>query len=1060
MKLRLYALLLLAVIATSSTLLGQGITSSGITGRVTDNNGEAVSDISVTIVFEPTGHKSTTKTNSTGRYNVRGLRVGGPYTITMRGGSWEPRIQKDVFIELSRTYSANFSTTTSLGDVIDLDEFTILSGSDFWAASAAGSGTVVNSDTLTNTPNINRSFADIARLDPRVSISDGSSGAGQIVALGQNHRTNNIQIDGVKINDQFGLEATGDPSHANAISMDTIEEISVDLTPYDVRQSGFLGASINAVTKSGANDFFGSTYYFFENENMRGNNPITGAEDPFDETTWGATFGGPILKNKLFFFLAYEELERNTAGPTPGFFPSQNVIDTVQDFMISEYGFDPGTFGSEGKIPTSDKKMLAKIDWTINDNHRASLRWNKTEGSRPDFTEYDDYSSSSPETNLSSHWFSDQRTNESWVFQLFSNWSDDFQTEFRFGQSEFTKLPFNSNVFPEIIIDNVEGTTRNGEFTDRGELYFGRDDSRHSNFLSTEVTNIALTANWFKEDHTISFGFDYEKSDFFNLFLQETFAQIEFEGMAGFLADEIDYFDKALGIEGNPIAAESDFADLGLFIQDSWAYDDKLTLNFGLRFDTISAKKSPTLNPGRNGKTFEELFAIDNTNTVDGSELLAPRISFSYMSDELTQIRGGIGLFQGRSPWVWVSNSFSNNGVSSTDIFVPPSGYNRVDGGGLQGYLANDFDPENPVTYVTPEEAVSGGRSQVDVLQDNFRIPSIWKANIAIDRRLSKDSPWMAWSELIFTDTQTSLWTQDLNVLQVGTAPDGRNLYNGQPRTGDGAIPEYSNIYKLSNSGGGDSVNFTLGVRKDLRNNWWLDASYNYGDGDDVSNQGSSTASSNYAGNPIYNQNTDVPYTGYYVTEHRVLVRAGYNLDWSHGLQTRFSLTYDGSSGQNYSLLFANDYNNDGAAYDNDLFWVPDGINDPIIDLENSNNVEEMIAFLDSIGAKPGLASRNGFQTSWRNRWDISIQQDLPTGDRIKTQLFLNLLNVANLLDSNSGLVDEVPFQTMTIADGNITNNGSTIAYDFFSTPSKSIRTGNYANLSRWRAQVGLKVNF
>ncbi len=1057
MKLKAVGTLVLALLAGSVALKGQGITSSAISGKVSDDSGNGIPEVSVSIVHEPTGSVTTTRTNEAGRYAARGLRVGGPYTVTARSTGWEPRVQTDVYIELSRAYLADFALKESLGDIIDLEAFTVSAADTFLAASAAGSGSVIDEDSILNTPKINRSFSDIARLDPRVSIADGSNGSGQIVALGQNNRTNNIQIDGVKINDQFGLNSDGNPSLANPISIDTIEEISVELTPYDVRQSGFLGASINAVTKSGTNRFSGSAYAFYENEDMRGKNPITGNEDPFDETTWGVTLGGPIIKDKLFFFLSYEELERNISGPTPGFTPDPAALQQVIDFTKSEYGFDPGTFGSEGKVPLQDEKYLAKVDWQINEKHRASVRWAKTEGTQPSFTEFADFSSTQPETNLTSHWYTDTRTNESWVFQLFSQWTDDFQTEVRAGRSDFDSLPFNPNVFPEIRIDDFPGTTQSGEPTTRGELFFGRDDSRHSNELATDVENLSFVADWFRGDHTITVGFDYEKSEFLNVFLQETFAEIEFQGLEGYLADEIDFFDKALGIEGIPLGAESDFADLGIFIQDTWNVSDKLTAAFGLRYDKITADKTQPLNPGRDGQTFEEIFGVDNTNTVDGAELFAPRVSFLYQIDEQTRLRGGAGLFQGRSPWVWVSNTFSNNGVSSTDISEPPSGDNRVDGGGLKGYLENDFDPENPVTFLPADQAVAEGSSQVDVIQDGFDLPAIYKFNLAVEHDFD-DSPWTIWMEAIHTETKTALYTQNLNLLEIGTTPDGRNLYNGRPDRGNGITSSYSNIFQLTNSDKGSSDNITLGFKRQKKDNWWMDISYTYGAADDVSNQGSSTASSNFAGNPIYNQNTDELYRGSYETNHRVLMAAGYDLEWSNGLTTQFSLIYDGRSGQNYSLLFDNDYNGDGAAFDNDLFWIPDGPNDPIIH-PDSVGIPGMLDYLASIDATPGLAERGAFETSWRNRWDLSIVQELPSTDKFDVIFYLNILNLANLLNNDWGIIEEVPFQTQAVAEGEISDDGR-IIYDFRGPPSTSVRDGTFANLSRWRAQAGIKFRF
>lgn len=749
----------------------QGITSSGIKGKITDESGAGIPGVQVTVTHVPTGSKQTMVSNSGGRYAFRGLAVGGPYTLVAQDIGYKPSGQANIYLELSRSLVADFSLESD-ATVFELEAFKIEGNNDLlFNSNTAGVGTVFGEESISATPKANRSFNDIAKFDPRIVMTDATSGAGSIVAAGQNNRQNSIQIDGVRINDQFGLGSDGSPALANPISLDTIQEIAVEIAPYDVRQSGFTGASLNAVTKSGTNEFKGSVSYFFENEDLRGSNPISGLDDVFDETTIGYTLGGPIIKDKLFFFAAYEELERNTAGPTPGFTPDAALLQSAIAKVKADYGFDPGTFGlADGAtVALNDEKLLAKIDWNINQNHRASLRWNHTEGTRPDFTEYDDFSSSQPETNLTSHWYTDTRKNDSWVFQMFSNWGDNWKTEFRWGRSDFDSTPDNPNVFPEIVIDDFPGTTRSGQPTTRGELFFGRDDSRHSNALYSDITNLYLAADYSAGDHTITFGIDQEESEFYNLFLQQTFGEMTYYGTDAFFADEIGSFRRSVGVEGVPIAAESDFTTTGYFIQDSWDVSERLNLTYGLRLDKISTDRPIPENPGRNGQTFEQIFGTSNTNTIDGSDLFAPRVSFEYdLNDSgLTKLTGGLGLYLGRNPWVWVSNAYSNTGINNSDIFTPPSGWDRADGGGLLGYLANDFDPENPVQFISQEE-LGSGRSTIALLAPGFELPAIWKANLNIEHSFGEDSPWSTYAELLLTQAKNQIYTSNINLRETG----------------------------------------------------------------------------------------------------------------------------------------------------------------------------------------------------------------------------------------------------------------------------------------------------
>ncbi len=383
-RLIVYVSMIASILAPAS--FGQGITSSAVKGKVADSSGGGIPGVEVTITHVPTGSAQIISTNSSGRYAFRGLQVGGPYEIVARSTGYESQGVKEIFLELSRTHDANFSMKNS--DIVELESFTVTGDDDaLFNFNSSGVGSVLGEDSILTAPKANRSFNDIARLDPRVVVTDASRGAGSISAAGQHIKMNSFQIDGVRINDQFGLGSDGSPALANPISLDTIGEIAVEISPYDVRQSGFTGASINPVTKGGSNYFSGSIYHYFENEDTRGSNPISGLDDVFDETTSGIMLGGPIIKDKLFFFTSYEELERNTSGPTPGFTPDPAELDRTIQFIQSEYGFDPGTWrlADGSTVALSDEKSLLKLDYIMNSNHRASLRWNKTEGNQPQF---------------------------------------------------------------------------------------------------------------------------------------------------------------------------------------------------------------------------------------------------------------------------------------------------------------------------------------------------------------------------------------------------------------------------------------------------------------------------------------------------------------------------------------------------------------------------------------------------------------------------------------------------------------------------------------------------
>lgn len=1045
------ALTIVAGFIAAPSALAQSATSSGITGSIQDASGAAVSGASLTLRHEPTGSTYSSSPGSTGRFSFQGLRVGGPYTLTAEAGGYRTTIRQNIFVELATEASVSLVLNATADDVVEMDAFVVDADGaiTIFDGERSGTGSIINNRRVQDTATVSRSITDFARLNPLVQIND--TDRGEITAVGQNNRFNSIQVDGINLNDQFGLEPNGFSAIKNPISIDTIEEFSVDIAPYDPRRSGFTGAAINAVTKSGTNDFQGTAYYYFTDDSFRAENPNTGISEPFEETTYGVTFGGPIIKDKLFFFLNYEKFDREAQADNPGFIPDQSDVDRIRA-RSQALGFDPGTFETISATQ-EEEKILAKIDWNISDRHRLSVRYDTNEGQQPDFGEYTDFSSSRPETALTSHFFTDSREVQTIVGELNSFWTDNLQSQIRYGNTQIDKVPsLQQPFFPEIEIRGVNGTAQNGSMTSRGEIFFGTEDSRQSNLLVSEITNMAAHFDYFQGDLTYSFGIDSEKSEFDNLFLQDTFGNYTYNSIADFENDQVAFGNRQFGIDGQSVAAQSDFTITGFYGQAKWNVAPNLVVSGGVRVDVIDTSSSPPL-----AQHFVDAFGIRNDSTIGGESVIAPRLSFNYTPENTDglQLRGGFGLFQGRAPAVYLSNSFSNNGVTTAFASINRNTFSLEDAvnGALTGSDAIfNFDPNNPRPDLPP--GTPGNR--VDLIEDGLQLPAVWRGNIAIDKKLGF---WdlVATVEAVFTEAEAEVFVQNINLQQTGRGPDGRAVFGGEPGRGDGVDPNFSDIYLLSNASGGSARNIVFSLTKPQTDKWYGSVSYTGGDSIDTSSVTSSTSFSNFANRAVFNQNTAELGTSNYEIKHRFLANVGYSFDWSDTMKTRISLLYDGRTGRPYSAIFSSDVNNDGLDY-NDLLYVPTGPGDPLVSFSSG---ADQTAFFDYISAQ-GLdrfagtyAPRNSLRSDWVHRFDIKLTHEVNFTERFRTEFYLDMLNVGNMLNDEWGLVNQVPFNyTEDVVEATVVNGQYVYTYENPTGPS--VQPG----LSRWAVQFGVRLFF
>lgn len=1045
-------------LATASTPLFAQNTGAGLGGRVVDTTGTPVAGATVEIVHVPSGTRRTVITDAEGRYDARGLRVGGPFTVTSTATGKQTDTEENVFLRLDEASSL---TLVMVSDTATLEAVQVIGAAidTVFTPDNMGARTNITREQIDLVPTINRSFQDFVRLDPRITITD--KGRNEISAAGQNNRYNNIKVDGVPTNDQFGLNPSGLPSLNNPISIDWIEEFNVGISSFDVTQTDFVGANINAVTRSGGNEFSGAVYGLYRNNDMIGDKPseFRGFEN---EWTAGAYVGGPIIEDTLFFFVGYERFERASPAPDIGLPGSgAGVIVNLQqadlDRIISiarSRGIEPGGSALAGP-DNQDEKWIAKIDWNATDTQRLTYRYTRTEGTRLDLSTQNQNALS-----LSSNYYTDNINFDSHALILYSSWTDNFSSEANISYSEYRSDPTVPLRTPQITV-NV-GTTA---------VNFGTERSRHANQLAVDTWTGLFAGDVFLGDHTLRFGADFERSSVFNLFLQDVFGTYNFGSIDAFAANPAAWTRYRLqqpvagGIDS--VAADFEIGNIGFFLQDTWSVSPNLNVLFGARVDRAVVDNAPPFNAPALAA-----FGFDNTVTGDGEVIVQPRLGFNYTfdSDRPTQLRGGVGLFTGSAPGVWVSNTFSNPGTRARSL-------------DLSNGTGFSSDPNNPLLPAGTPLSVS-----VDFLAPDFQQPTVWRSNLAFEQEL----PWMGIVgsvEYIRTLTNEGVVFDNVNLGPVrGTLPDGRNAYwttlspanftatgtTGGNQARAGRNLAFNNVILLRNTGKGSSDNLTFQLEKPRGDsNWSARVGYTLGNSDEVSPATSSVALSNWQNRSVFNPNEEVLNRANYEVRHRFTGLFSYSLDLFDGFPTTASLFYDGRTGRPFSYTFIGDANGDGNG-GNDLFFIPapgqvtfSTNSTPQDQAAFRRYIEEVSYLRDNQGR---VAGRNAEFSPHVHQFDLRLSQELPGlfGDN-RAELFMDIQNIGNLINEDWGQIAEYPFPlTAQLARFRGVEADGRFQYDVsnyfnettgvFNFPAPTLQDA--IGQSRWAVQVGFRYEF
>lgn len=1083
--------LLLTLIVSLTAMIGYSqITTSTMAGKVVDAEGVALIGASVVSTHEPSGSVYGTITNASGFYTIPGARVGGPYKIEVSYVGYEPMVQLNVFNNLGGTTVVDFTLQES-GVVVDE---LVISGNRNAAFGDEKTGASLNlsKDVINSLPTISRSINDFTRMTPQ---SNGNSFAGT------SSRFNNYTIDGNIYNNNFGL-GSGQFAGGNPISLDAIEQVSVNLAPFDVRYSGFTGAAVNAVTKSGTNDFEASAYYLFRNDQMIGSKAGDLSVDPGNSSNiiYGARVGGPIIKNKLFFFASFEQestatpgLQKRAAreGETPdGLTISRVPLSDalfVQNSLMDIYGYDTGAPDSYD-FASEQTRFNVKLDYNISRKHKASFRFNNytaftdvpTNNNSIRFisTRYRNTRRQGVENiNFRNNNYTNDRTVRSFVAELNSVLTDKISNQFNVGYTQITDpkrgIPGGQD-FPFIEVLEPD---------DSGNLLYymsmGNELFTVGNLLENNIFNVTNNTTIYMNRHTITAGANFEYMTFDNAFNPVFNGFYRFNSYQSFVDAVInqdpnvypDAFAKSYALDGSttPPTDNTRFAQLGLYGQDEFQMNDKLKLTAGLRIDLpFYPVDIPTndLLDAKN-KTFTDADGNEFTPDVSAfpkiNPLFSPRIGFNYnvQGDNSTILRGGTGIFSGRIPFVWLSNQVNGSGVIRGGI-----GYE-----GQEVIDANIVFNED-VTAYAPADPASSLSNELNLTDRNFRLPQVWRTNLAVDQKLPLGIN--ATLEFMYNrDVSTPIAYNPVVRTPEGTlsgADDRPYWIDQEGLSGYSNDEDFRNVFLLTNAQkNADYYSLTGQLSKSFDNGFYAMAAYTLSQARDLDASGGSQAISLWPVTVASDRNN--PDLGFAAFDqpNRAIGNLSYTTNnttigvfYEGGNAGRFSYTYSGSFGDNSNRLM---YIPNNAS---ELTFQEFELDGELITADRQ--AELLDAYIDQDAALSGnrgsVAARNSGLRPWLHRFDLRLLQDVTFTKMGKNrlQLSLDFINVGNLINSNWG-VPMVENQDNLLNLREITEAGVPV-YRLNTIPgSNEFPTTTFRNTSNvlgnvWMLQAGVRYIF
>ncbi len=1078
--------MLLSLLLGSATIMAQ-VTTSSLSGKITDSKGEALAGATVVAVHVPSGTQYATFCDNAGNYRIQNMRVGGPYKVDVSFVGYSTSTYTDIVLKLGETYVQNgqlTETTTSLQEVV------VTAGIRNSILSSERSGTMTNVSgrDLVNMPTINRSIADFMKFTPQ---AQGNSFGGR------DGRFNTITIDGAAFNNNFGLSSNPLPGgEAQPIALDAIEEISVSMAPYDVRQSQFTGASINAVTRSGDNTFKGSVYSYIRPENFTGNTvdgrEVSGARDR-SSLNFGGRIGGPIIKNKLFFFLSGEYGTESVPGvswkpSTDGVSDADLMISRtteadmirVRDHLINTYNYDPGKYKDFDPFKNENYKILGRIDWNISKNHKLTLRYNDVVGTSDQQTNSNSGPLSlrgSSRIGIQSMAFSNafygfKNTVRSMTGELNSSFSpkisNKFLASYTFIQDTRTS---NSDIFPFVDI------WKDGD----AYMSFGYELFTFNNDVTNKTLTITNNLTFNLNKHTLTAGLSFDRLFFRNSYIREGTTYYRYASVDDFInsANPIG-FGVTYGYNGvDAPGATATFGFAAGYLQDEWQVVPKLKVTYGVRLELPLYLDKLQDNPAIAALTFADGKKIDVSTWPNSQLVVSPRLGFNWdvKGDRSLQIRGGSGIFTGMLPFVWFTNQPTNSGTLQSPEIGWAAGNANLNG--------LDFHPDykeflesNPTLFPTTPGSLPSNSTLAQVGKD-FKFPQIWRSNLAFDIEL----PW----NMVFTGE--AIYSKDINAVQqidinlaepTGTLAGADNRIYWSSSTAARVVSSIRAATELVNATKGYQYSLTAMLTKNFSKGFSGMFAYTYTMAKDISANPGSSAYSAYSSNTSVGSLND-PELSYsnFSTPHRLIGNVSYKLEYANHLATTFSLVYAGYQTGRWTYTYSNDLNGDGVS--SDIMYVPGQPNDlRFVDYNGMSAADQAATFWNYVYNNEYLHSRMGKYAErygevqpWIHRFDAKILQDVFANfgsDRKYTlQVSLDLLNVGNMINDSWGTYTYNPLTSFeNVRPLTVVSRGSATSQPTFRLNANSLQdfkdkttlSKSLSTSSTWGCLLGVRLIF
>jgi hypothetical protein len=1082
----------IAVLLLPALTFAQNTTGS-ISGSVKADNGEVLVGATISVLHIPTGTVYNAQSRKTGFFDVSNVQPGGPYAVTISYVNYQSEKREDIYVSLGEALRLDIILSSKIDKLKDVTVSTTKRGLDL--SVRGGTQTIIGRDKIDNLPTVGRNVQDFLRFNPTVKFTGNQSDLAGVSIAGQNNRFNSFYIDGAVNNDQFGLSASGTnggQAGVGPISIDAVDQFQVMISPFDASIGNFTGGGINATSKGGTNTVSGTVYSFTQNQDLTGKTP-TGAKElatklnPFTAKTTGASIGGALVKNKLFYFVNFESIENERPQPfdISGYRGASGKaeIDRLVDFVKTKYGYEVGGY-QDNAASTSAKRLATKIDWNINPMNKFSLsyRYNETSTLATSAT------SSSRVNFFNNGILYPNKTN---------SLSAELKSAFKNGASNKMLFTYTGVVddrsqigdpFPRVTI--VDGS---------GQIVFGSEEFSTSNLLKQTNWNFLDFYKFNVNKHAFTVGVDLELSKSYNVFIRQNFGSYRFASLNDFLTEKapIEYFRSFSNIDqttgDNTKAAASFYTGrASAFINDEIRYSNNFTVNYGIRADYTKFLSTPLEDKYFNFFT-PQIYDFNDARSgaiPDPKVSISPRVGFTYkIPEENLTIRGGLGMFTGRVPLVWPGGVFNNNGLSVGGIAIRDTGFIRRNG--------IIFRP-SPTGQYAPGDlglTTSSARGEMNLISKNFNLPKLFRASLAVDKKLRNN--WSITVEGSLSKNINEIYYRRLDIEKpVGrlTGPDNRYIYNNArqltwPSGGGvavGSSAPYTGVFLLENQPyyrrSGFAYNFTASVDKSWSDGFSFNVFYTYGSSFVTHEPTSSQNSSQWRFMETINGRNDVQRSrSDFDLGHRVSAFVAKKFTYAKGaLASTISLVYNGQSGNPFSYVYSNGPVRDwGGTESNDLIFVPtaDQIKSmtfvsnstfPLSVTQQAQALEDYISKDKYLNSRRGqYAERNGARLPFTNIVDVKFLQDFNvkiSNKKYQFQLTYDVFNFTNMLNRNWGRTYFMTNDQFAIIRYQGANGSTTPSYSFApvrdNTPwgiSSSVQPSFSA---RWTSQLGLRFKF